>query len=142
MAYKFRKEDGTTVEVDFDTMMNSRDGFIEVDGELLRRVHEGDISRKMDQEVRTGPVTTVSSALGCIDNSVDEWREDARKHGYGVEWKQDPMEPRFYNAHFSSEKERLRYVEHRNFYDKNPHSGAAIDASMLAKAEKRVRETP
>ena len=140
MAYKFRQDDGTIVEVDFETMMTSKDGFIEIDGEILRRVHEGDISRKAEKEVRTGPVTTVSSALGCIDTAVGDWRQDAETHGFGVEWKPDPMEPRFYNAYFSSEKERLRYVSHRQFYDKNPHSGHSIDKSMLRKAEERVRD--
>ncbi len=140
MDYEFRKDDGAIVSVDFETMMNAKDGLLALeDGSVARRVHEGGSFRKSAPVLPVNP-KTVSSALGCIDDAVDGWREHARLHGHSVEFVQDPLEPRFYNAHFDSEKERIRYVESRQFFDKNPHSGSALSPGMLERAQKRVAE--
>tara|TARA_Y100000310_G_scaffold277673_1_gene295607 strand:+ start:334 stop:765 length:432 start_codon:yes stop_codon:yes gene_type:complete len=140
VSYKFRKDDDTVIEVDWTTMMNARDGILKLDdGSVARRVHEGGSFRKSTPVLPVNP-KTVSSALGCIDDAVDGWREHARLHGHSVEFVQDPLEPRFYNAHFDSEKERIRYVESRQFFDKNPHSGSALSPGMLEDAQRRVIE--
>lgn len=143
MAYKFVSEDGTLATVTFDVMMSAKDGILELDGKLWRRVHDRKestgIFKRSDPVLPVNP-KTVSSALGCIDDAVDGWREDARLHNFKVDFVKDDLEPRFYNAHFDSEKERFRYLKHRQFYDKNPHSGSALCPALLEQAVKRVKE--
>ena len=142
MVYKFLSEDGVAVTVTFDTMMSAKDGILELDGKLYRRLHDRRGSTGIFKNPPVLPVNpkTVSSALGCIDAAVDDWREDARLHNFKVDFVKDDSEPRFYNAHFDSEKERFRYLKHRQFYDKNPQSGSALCPALFEQAVKRVKK--
>jgi hypothetical protein len=146
MTYTFRREDtGEVIEVDFETMMQQdMAGFIhlELDGQQVtaRRVRVID---DKGREVRTPPLAiacpVVSDALGCIDSQVDELREQAKLHGFtGVEWKSDPHEPGFYQAHFSSVAERDRYASKMLMRDQGKRNGSA---AMLSRHDlERAKE--
>lgn len=140
MMYKFRKDSGEIIEVDYATMMLAKDGFLEIDGEWCRRVHEGGNIRKTLKEPSSSTPKTVSSAMGCPESSVADWREHARLGNHDVEFVPDPHEPTFYNAVFESEREREKYVRARGFFDKNPHSGKALSPLELEKARQRILE--
>jgi hypothetical protein len=53
--------------------------------------------------------------LGCIKGQVNKFREDAKKHGYAVEFKEDKEVPGFYNADLTSmsARQRDKYADHR-----------------------------
>jgi len=138
MMYKFRKDSGEIVEVDYATMMLAKDGFLEIDGEWCRRFHEGGNIRKTLREPSSSTPKTISSACGCPESSVEDWRNHARLGNHDVEFVPDPAEPTFYNAVFESEKAREKYIRARGFFDKNPHSGKAISPMDLEKAKQRI----
>jgi hypothetical protein len=130
------------VEVDFDTHMANLGGFITLpDGAEARRVQPGSVKRVVGEPVAK-PI--VSDNLGCDVHAVNEFREDAAKHGYsGVEWKPDPTCPTFYQAHFSSRSEWRKYVAHRGLYDRNGlNSGVGITRDELVQAIQRAGGDP
>lgn len=143
--YIYRREDnGETVEVGFAEMMEQKDGSITLpDGVLARRCiylenHEQSASGKqlpLKAEI-------VSDALGVTGHQVAEFREDAAKGGFAVEFTTDPHEPTFYQARFNSWEEKARYMKHRGQRDRNSRNGGGqpLSPDMLRRAAARVRE--
>ena len=149
MKYIYRREDsGETIEVDFETAMSQRDGYIQLpDGVLAKRcVYLEEADAEIIRKAPDGPTIPlkaeiVSDALGVTCNQVDEMRADAAKNGYSVEFTQDPHEPTFYQLRAPSWAERDRYARHRGYNDKNGllGSGAALSAAQLEQAAARVK---
>jgi len=71
-----------------------------------------------------------SDSLGVGAHQVDDLRTDARNHGFtGVEFKQDPVTPEFYQCNVdASTKEFQRYLKHRGMADYN-HSDCGYKLS-------------
>jgi hypothetical protein len=146
-TYTFIREDnGQSVEVDFETMMQQDTaGFIRLPagcGRMVaaRRASTGSFRRAAVQEKETGtkPIPP-SDALGFTVHQLAEFEADRVAHGFhGVEFVQDPMEPTFRQVKCSSRREWERYVEHRGFYDKNRTSAVAISADDLERAREMV----
>lgn len=143
--YKFRKSDGTIVEVTFEQMMQADvAGFLTLpDGTEVRRVRDGRESFRKGSSVPVGGVQPeiVSDTMGCIDSVLAARRKDAAEHGIKVEFRPDPKVPQFYQAVFHSRRDKQRYMEHLHLADRNSvnGSGAMLSEGLLAEAAERVR---
>ena len=154
-VYKFEIEPdqpgaGEVLLVDFETMMNAKDGFLVLpDGRTAKRVSRPSSMQKTAASSdnhsispKVGP-KIVSDALGFTDNQLTEMEHDRVSHGFsGVEFRPDPTEPRFYQVHCSSERAKAEYMKHRGFGDFNSSngSGAMIDPGQLESAKRMVLE--
>lgn len=95
---------------------------------------------------RKPPKKVVSDALGCFPQQLEAMRNDAKHSGFsGVEFVADKTStetdgtPNFYQATFSSESERQRYIRHRGLYDKNgSFSGATLGQEGMEAAQRLV----
>jgi len=145
--YIYRREDnGVLVEVDFETAMGQQGGYITLsDGVMARRC----VYLEQDgKPVQNKPTTTgitpevVSDTLGVPQHQVHEFREDARRNGYSVEFTQDPDVPQFYQARFPSENEKWRYAGHRGLNDRNSRNGggAPLSPAQFERAKQRLLE--
>lgn len=148
MSYQFRIEEGQAgagdiVSVEFDVMMNARDGFLTLeDGRTARRVTSPS-SKSATAPVVGATPQIVSDALGFTDNQLAEMEQDRRANGFnGIEFRQDPMEPRFFQVVCSSERAKAEYMRHRGFTDQNSTNGSAagFDANQLEGARRMVAE--
>lgn len=148
MSYQFRIEEGQPgageiVEVDFETMMNSRDGFVTLDdGRTAKRVNVSSVKTKTTAP-SGAPKQIVSDAMGFTDNQLAEMEQDRRANNFnGIEFRQDPAEPRFYQVVCSSERAKSEYMRHRGFVDQNSSNGsrAGIDKKQLDDAKRMVIE--
>lgn len=143
---------GEVVSVDFETMMNAKDGFLVLpDGRTAKRVNRPSRKQRTAKEPsqetdiispKVGP-KIVSDAMGFTDNQLSQMEHDRVSHGFnGVEFRQDPNEPRFYQVHCSSERVKAEYMKHRGFTDQNSKNGSAamIDPGQLESAKRMVLE--
>lgn len=155
--YEFQIEEGQqgagdTVSVDFEAMMNAKDGFLTLpDGRTAKRVNRpsekkrtGDDSKKSSGlEISSAGPEIVSDALGFTDNQLADMERDRVANGFhGVEFRPDPTEPRFMQVVCSSERVKSAYMRHRGFFDQNSKNGSGniIDASQLDAARQMVIE--
>jgi len=151
--YQFEIEPGQSgageiVSVDFETMMNAKDGFLVLsDGRSAKRVNRPSsrqrTTKENSQEVSSSGPKIVSDAMGFTDNQLSEMENDRVSHGFnGIEFRQDPNEPRFYQVHCSSERAKSEYMKHRGFTDQNSKNGSGVmlDAEQLDAAKKMVQE--
>lgn len=133
--YRFiREDDGFVIEVDFETMMGQDvAGYITLDdGVQARRVMDVENKRPTIERGNANRTPPSSDALGFTAHQLWEFEEDRRRNGFsGVEFKPDPSCPEFYQVHFSSHGERDRYMQHRNFVDKNYTKGNPLSAKDL-----------
>lgn len=147
--YKFRREDtGEIIEVDFETMMEQdAGGFIEieVDGQkVTARRFRDDEKKPLSRPIMlAGAPPIVSDSLGVCDFQVEEFREDARKHGFSaVEFVKDPdfEFTGFYQAKCTCPEQWKRYEEHRNYPNKSQKngSGVAVTEDTLRSAKKLI----
>lgn len=146
--YEFQIEEGQdgagdTVSVDFETMMLAKDGYLTLpDGRTAKRVNRPS-SRSATKAVAGVAPPIVSDAMGFTDNQLAEMEHDRVANGFnGIEFRQDPMEPRFYQVHCSSERAKAEYMRHRGFTDQNSQNGsaAAISPSQIDDARRMVLE--
>lgn len=150
--YEFRVEEGQTgagdiVSVDFATMMGAKDGFLVLkDGRTAKRINrpssKSRTSKDPSQNFGAG-LKIVSDAMGFADNQLADMERDRVANGFtGVEFRQDPTEPRFYQVLCSSERVKSEYMRHRGFTDRNSKngSGSIVDAGQIEQARKRVIE--
>jgi len=152
-VYDFRIEDGQPgagdiLSVDFSAMMHAKDGFLTLpDGRTARRVNRPSSRLKTQEQASqdrssVGP-QIVSDAMGFTDNQLADMERDRVAHGFhGVEFRQDPTEPRFYQVVCSSERVKSEYMRHRGFTDQNSKNGSGhiIDAAQLESAKSMVLE--
>ncbi len=145
MGYQFRREDtGEIIEVGFLEAMNAKDGFLEIDGVLARRVNVGDIRSKTEHcETGVKPERRiVSDALGFPEQSLSDMESDRQKHNLtGVEFVRDPGCKEFIQVHFASEAAKKRYMKHRGYSDQNSKNGSAVavSASQIEQAKELVQ---
>lgn len=141
-------ETGEVIDVDFEQSIQMDVlGCIEVDGQAYRRCDSlsqnvGKVE-KIDRDSVSGLPKRIppSDSLGFTKHQLDAFEADRVKHGFsGIEFKKDPREPTFYQVHFASEKERQKYIKHRQFTDMNRHKGVSISPAQLKAAEERARE--
>ena len=88
----------------------------------------------------------VSSNLGVMDLQVDDFREDAKRHGFtSVEFvkSEDFAETGFYDVHCSSPEQYREYVKHRGLVDKNSSNGSApvLSEEELNRAAEAVQRS-
>jgi hypothetical protein len=86
----------------------------------------------------------VSSNLGVMDLVVDDFREDAQKHGFSaVEFvkSEDFSETGHYDVQCNSPAQWEAYKKHRNVVDKNSSngSGAMISKTSIEQAKEMIR---
>lgn len=116
----------------------------------LGKDENGDSIWVEKSKVRTQTPKHESYSLGCIAKQVNDFREDAKRNGYAVEFKEDKEVPGFFNCDISglSAKQRDRYADHRatpepGMPKADGHGsarGAMLTADDLAAAEKWARE--
>ncbi len=98
--------------------------------------------RKVSGGEATGlPASLVSDTLGVPECSVDKYQSEAVAAGFsGVEFKPDPVEPKFYQAHFSGPEERRRYEEFCGLVNKSGKNGGqtAFAPGHLEQAKQQV----
>lgn len=84
----------------------------------------------------------VSDALGVTCHQVEEFRQDAKLHGFtGIDFVQDKSEPGFYQAHCPNPREWASYIKHRGMRDQNSQNGSAapFTPEQFARLQERAR---
>jgi hypothetical protein len=137
-TYCFQREDtGEVIEVDFVTMMESKDGFLEVEpGVFAKRI--GRESKRTRTKAVAGRTTIVSDALGFGQHQLSEMESDRQLHGFSdIEFKPDPHTPQFFQVHCGSEAAKKRYMRHRGFTDRNSRNGGGqvLSPDMIEQAK-------
>lgn len=122
--YPFRTDDGKIHRVDFDTMMNAKDGILTLpNGKLARRVHDTP-PPKLSKRLEERP-EIVSDALGFPQQQLADMQEHLRTSGCrGIEFQRDPSVPEFIQVKAGSQKEFHRYMRARGFHDQNSRNGS------------------
>jgi len=145
-SYKFKREDnGQVIEVDFATMMDmDAGGYLEqeIDGQrvTLKRVHDKSHTEKIKAIPLGIPPKIVSDTFGCSAFQVNDFRENAKRHGFtGVQWVPEPdfSDTQFYQAQFSGPEEKRRYAEFCKCPDKNSKNGGS--PTLTEEAFERAR---
>lgn len=151
--YKFQREDtGEIVEVDFEKMMEQDTGgyiTLEIDGQKVaaKRVHDEQRTSSGKAIVLAGPRKIISDlAFGCFDNQVNDYREDAKRHGFtdiNFVPEADFAETGFYQVECTSPEQWKRYVKHRNSTEGSGKNGSALFLSQeeLDDAKERTIRT-
>ena len=136
--YRFVKEDdGSVIEVDFETMMEQdAAGFITLeDGTRARRVFDAMQTERKREKLAPGAIP-VSDALGFTEHQLIEFEADRLQHGFrGVEFVRDPSCPVFYQVKFGSHAEREAYIAHRGMVDKGRSKGGVLSEKDLENAK-------
>lgn len=125
----FRRDNGSIVWLSYARMMSDMDacGFVTLpDGEVARRAR--DLEPKPERKLK--PVvacqtTVVSDSLGFVVDSLEDQKAHLKKTGIkGIEFKEDPDVPNFYQVHCSTESAKLKYAKSRGMRDQNSRNGA------------------
>ena len=136
--YLYRREDnGEIVEVDWETMMTQRNGYITLDDgvDAKRCVHlederYGKPERQSRKVLLDRPI--VSDNLGFGQHQYAEMEEDRRRNGFtDVEFVRDPHTPEFYQVHCGSRKSRDAYARHRSFSNSTSIGGVRFTKEEL-----------
>lgn len=139
MKYPFRDDDGNIHNLDFEQMMESKDGFYEMeDGTVLRRVHGNTVRHSSSPKERT---EIVSDALGFSHLQLNEMRAHLKQSGCrGVEFIKDKTESTFMQVKCDSPRVLQKYMESRGFHDHNSKngSGAMLSETDIANAKELV----
>tara|TARA_Y100000389_G_scaffold92595_1_gene89339 strand:- start:4424 stop:4858 length:435 start_codon:yes stop_codon:yes gene_type:complete len=139
MKYPFRDDDGNIHNLSFEQMMDSKDGFYEMeDGTILRRVHGNTVRHSSSTKERT---EIVSDALGFSHLQLNEMRTHLKQSGIkGVEFVKDKTESTFMQVKCDSPRVFQKYMESRGFNDHNSKngSGAMLSETDIANARELV----
>lgn len=142
MSYQFRREDnGEIIEVGFLEAMNAKDGFLEINGILARRINIGDIRTKTTCDSDKPQRAIVSDALGFPEQSLAQFEQDRQANNLtGVEFARDPSCKEFVQVKFASELAKKRYMQYRGYTDQNSKNGSAVvvSASQIEQAKALV----
>ncbi|MEO1615054.1 MAG: hypothetical protein AAFV88_04340 [Planctomycetota bacterium] len=138
--YQFRREDtGEVIDVDFATMMEAKDGFLEIEpGVFAKRINRHSVKRSVGERGRT---EIVSDALGFPRQQMAEMEDHRQLHNHtDIEFVPDPEVPEFIQVKCGSEKAKHRYMESRGFTDQNSRngSGQVLSPNMLEHAREIV----
>lgn len=128
-THQFKADDGEIREVDFLTMMNAKDGFLEIDGKVFRRLPDA-IRKKKARKLRNAPRSEcVSDALGfskhCLPRMQRELDEMKRTKGIrGIDFREDPDVPGVMQVVANTQQAKLRYAAERGMSDRNSRNGS------------------
>jgi len=125
-TYKFRREDtGEVMSVSFETMMEAKDGMIEVEpGIFAKRIDRPTMKASVGEP---GEAVIISDALGFGQQQLAEMRDHNERHNIqGVDFVRDPQTPEFIQVHCSSEKAKQNYMKSRGFTDRNSRNGGGF----------------
>jgi hypothetical protein len=150
MTYIYRREDNDElIEVDFETAMQQQYGAIRLpDGVYARRCVSLELERDGVSAAPSGKAMLlnrpiVSDTLGFCQHQLADFEADRVKNGFtGVEFKQDPRVPEFYQVHVSGPEEHRRYIEHRGYSDMNSSNGGGkpFTPEQFEEAQRKVKE--
>lgn len=125
--YPFRSEETDEVRYfDFEKMMSADCmGVIQYRGKPWRRARDLEPRQQSRKErKRHDRPEIVSDALGFTQSQLAHFEEDRKKNKFhGVEFREDPDVPRFYQVKCSSPGAFNRYAKHRGFYNKSGMNG-------------------
>lgn len=124
--YQYQTDDDEILDVDFGTAMDAGEYLWLPDGRLAKRINRPSMKKKTSKAER-GSAPIVSDSMGFTDNQLAQKRAEAAAHPNehrGIEFVKDPLQPRFYQVHCSSEGAKKRYMGFRQFHDHNSLNGA------------------
>jgi hypothetical protein len=140
--YPFRGESGEVVWVDFETMMGACGPFLELDGETYKRAYDLEIELNRKEKEKLIPrASGLSDSMGFTKKALAERVEHLKQTGIkGIEFKEDPQVPGFYQVQYDSEKARNKYAKKLGLRDQNSRngSGAMLSEEQMNKARDLV----
>jgi hypothetical protein len=135
LSYPFRDDTGDVVWVDFETMMGSSNGYLDMDGKTYRRAHDLEEKPKPKGERLIERASMLSDSMGFTKKGLKDRVEHLKQSGVrGVEFKEDPHVPGFYQVQCDSERAKLAYARSLGMVDRNG-SGAMLSQEQLDKAK-------
>ena len=127
VGYQYQTDDGEIHEVDFKTAMDDGDFCKLPDGRTARRINRPSMKKKTKGNANALQHPAPSNSMGFTDNQLAQKRAEAEANPNehrGIEFVQDPTQPRFYQVHCSSEGAKKRYMKFRQMNDYNSLNGA------------------
>jgi len=124
MTYPFIDDDGKVHNLNFEQMIEARDGFYELeDGTILRRVRGDTVRAPKGIRQRT---EIVSDSMGFIEQQLPEMRKHLKESGVrGVEFVRDKLEPKFFQVKCDSPNALQKYMKSRKMADYNTKNGSS-----------------
>lgn len=138
LKYPFRDECGNVTWVDFETMMESSAGYLELDDKTYRRAHDLEEKPEPRNEKLIERASMLSDSMGFTKKILADRVEHLKKSGIrGIEFKEDPHVPGFYQVQCDSERAKLAYAKTLGMSDRNSRngSGAMLSADQLEGAK-------
>lgn len=136
---QYKTDDGEVIEVSEEVAFEAG-SFLELpDGRLARRFNRP--SSKMTAGKIGERKTIVSDAMGFGQHQLAEMEADRKAHNFtDIEFVPDPEIPQFIQVHCGSEKAKRKYMEHRQFTDRNSSNGAGriLSPQMFEEAKELV----
>lgn len=134
------------VWADFETMMEASGPFLELDGKTYRRAYDLEIANRKKQKEKLIPrASGLSDAMGFTKKALTERVEHLKQTGVrGIEFKEDPHVPGFYQVQYDNEKTRNAYAKTLGLQDQNSRngSGAMLSEDQIQKARELVLRRP
>ncbi len=140
--YQFKRDDtGEIFEATFEQMMGATDGLLEIEpGVWAKRVNRKAVKSK---PVRVA-APIISDSMGFGIGQLAEMEAHRKASGVrGIEFKPDPAVPEFIQVHCTTERAKQRYMESRQFTDRNTSngSGCVLSPKMLQDAKELALRT-
>jgi hypothetical protein len=137
MMYQFRREDnGEIVQVSFEKMMEKDiTGTITLnDGMTAVQVNRGPSTKTASLSVSKCDSARdqkhVSDSMGVTAKRVVEFQAEAIAAGFtGIEFRPDPLQPKFYQCVSSCPTQMKKYIKHRGMFDKNGSISSCVHLS-------------
>lgn len=136
--YPFRGEGGEVVWVDFETMMQSSGSFLEMDGKTYKRAYDLEEKPVPRSDKLIERASGLSDSMGFTKKILKDRVEHLKQSGVrGIEFKEDPHVPGFYQVQYDSERSKLAYARSLGMADRNSRngSGAMLSPEQLDKAK-------
>lgn len=143
--YPYRGEDGKLIWVGFQTMMKAG-AFLERRGKTYRRAYdlERTIAKRSERLIER--TSGLSDSMGFTKKGLEDRVKHLKKSGVrGIEFKEDPHVPGFYQVQYDSERSKMAYAKSLDMSDRNSKngSGAMLSQDQLDSAkELLLRERP
>lgn len=126
----YKTDDGEIIEVTSEEAFEAGTFWPMPDGSFAIRCHRPSTKmKKNNARLKVLQQPAASDSMGFADNQLPEMLANAeafRDEHRGIEFVQDPTEPRFYQVQASSEGAKKRYMKHRKFKDLNSRNGGAV----------------
>jgi len=125
--YPFRNvNDKSVVLVDFDRMMEmDAQGFLKIRGKQYRRARDLESQPVVTPAEPEARLDRVSDSLGFVVDCLPDMQTNLLESKVqGIEFKEDPHVPNFYQVHASSQGAMTKYMLSRKYHDKNSLNGS------------------